>query len=114
MKQNKDIKKGDKIWMYCECLDEREFHTVISVRRVRTMVEVVVKAKFFDKELEITMYGHQSSSLLSGYEKYYYNHTDIGYTCDYELIRKKTERYNRDQRYKDAGIALLNVAKYLK
>ena len=114
MKQNKEIKVGDKIWMYSECLDEREYHTVVSVRKVKTLVEVVVSAKFFDKEFEITMYGHRSSSLLSGYEKNYYNHLDMGYTCDYDLIRKKTDRYNRDQRYRDAGIALLNFAKYIR
>jgi len=113
MKQNKDIKKGDKIWMYCATLAEKEGFMVLRVKKVKTLVEVVIIEKYFDKEYEVTLYGHSSSSLLSGYNRYW-GHRDIGYTCDYELIRKKTEKYNRDQRYIDAGCALLNVAKFLK
>ena len=114
MKLNKEIKKGDKIWLYGACLSEREFFTVTKVRKVKTLVEVVVSASFFKKQTEIVMYGHCSSSLLSGYDRRFFNRPEIGYTCDYELIKEKTRKYERDQKYIDAGIALLNVAKYFK
>lgn len=114
MKQNKEIKKGDKIWLYSTFVDEDSFYTVISVKKVKTLVEVVVSATYYDeKEYEILMYGHRSSSMLSGYDKRYYN-PELEYTCDYDLIRQKKKRYNDDQHYKSAGIALLNLAKYLK
>jgi len=114
MKQNKEIKKGDKIWLYSTFLDEDSFYTVISVKKVRTLVEVVVSSINYEgKEYEILMYGHRSSSILSGYDKCYHN-PELEYTCDYDLIRQKTKRYNDDQHYRSAGIALLNLAKYLK
>lgn len=113
MKQNKDIKKGDKIWTYCACLGEKEYSTVLKVKKVKTLVEVVIIEKFFNKEFEVTMYGHSSSSLLSGYHRSIGN-VDMVYTCDYDLIQKKTKKYNSDERYIEAGRALLNVAKYFK
>lgn len=113
MKQNKEIKKGDKIWMYCSCLAEKEGFTVMKVKKVKTLVEVVIIEKYFDKEYEVTLYGHRSSSMLSGYNRYF-GHVDFVYTCDYDLIRKKTEKYNEDRRCIEAGRALLNIARYLK
>ena len=114
MKLNKEIKKGDKIWLYGACLGENEFFTVTKVRKVKTLVEVVVSASYFNKQTEIVMYGHSSSSVLSGYDRRFFKRPEMGYTCDYELIKEETRKYERDERYREAGIALLNVAKFLK
>lgn len=112
---NKEIKIGDKIWLYSACLDENSYYVVSSVKREKTLVTVVVDAKnvLYYKDYQITMYGHASSSLLSGFDGKFQN-KDIDYTCDYSLIEEKTKSYNREQKYADAGRALLYLVKYFK
>ena len=112
---NKEIKKGDKIWVYAACLDRDAFYIVSSVKKEKTLVSVVVDvpAKYGYKECQITMYGHASSSLLSGFDRKFGN-KEIGYTCDYSLIEDKTRRYEWDRKRIDAGIAFLGIVKYFK
>jgi hypothetical protein len=114
-KTNKKIKVGDKIWVDCACLREDAYYIVSSVKKVKTLVTVVVDvpANSFHKAYQITMYGHASSSLLSGFDRWFGN-KDIHYTCDYELIEEKTRRYEWDRKYIDAGMAFLNLVKYIK
>ena len=114
MKLNKEIKKGDRIWLNSAFLAEKEFFTVVKVRKEKTLVEVVVSASLFSTQREIVMYGHCSSSLLSGYDRKFFSSPDTVYTCDYEIVRKNTLEYERDKRLKEAGRALLNIAKFFK
>ena len=114
MKKNKEIKIGDKIWFFSACMSYGSGFKVLRVSKKSTLVTVVVEADYFNKkEYEITLYGHASSSLLSGYDRRFGN-LDIDYTCDYDLVRKKTEKYEKDERFHEAGVALLNLAKYFK
>lgn len=115
MKKNKELKKGDKIWYWATGLAESEYFPVQSVKKKGTLVEVVVEAYYFsrEKKYEIKLYGHASSSLLSGYDKKW-RHQDICYTCDYELVKDKTARYDHDKKYIDAGRAVLDLVKCLK
>lgn len=110
--KNKELKKGDKIWLFTPCLSYTSGFKVLRVSKKGTLVTVVVEAEYYNmKKYEITLYGHASSSLLSGYDRKFGN-TDIDYTCDYDLVRGKTERYERDKRFRDAGAALLKLVKY--
>lgn len=114
MKKNKEIKKGDKVWYYGACMSYDANFPVLRVSKKGTLVTVVVEANYCNKnKYEITLYGHASSSLLSGFDRRYGN-TDIDYTCDYDLIRAKTESYVKNERCRDAGMALLNLVKYFK
>lgn len=115
MKRNKEIKVGDKIWLYSACISRDSYYVVKSVKKNKTLVTVVVdvKGRAYHNDYEIIMYGHASSSLLSGYDRKFYN-SELCYTCEYFLIEKETKRYERDQRFKNAGMALLNLVKYLK
>lgn len=114
MKLNKEIKKGDKIWLYSACLGENEFFTVTKVRKVKTLVEVVVAVTLFHSQREIVMYGHCSSSMLSGYDRKFFSSQDTVYTCDYEIVRKKTLEYENNKKFKEVGMALLKIAKFFK
>ena len=112
--KNKEIKKGDKIWLFSEYISYTSGFNVLRVSKKGTLVTVVVEAEYFNKKkYEITLYGHASSSLLSGDDRRFGN-ADVDYTCDYDLVRKKTARYERDERFRDAGAALLNLVKYFQ
>ena len=114
--RNKELKKGDRVWLSYECLSYDSCYMVISVKKKGTLVTVVAEGKSFigdKKPYEITLYGHASSSLLSGFDRRFGN-KDVYYTCDYDLIRVKTKRFERDQSLKEAGKALLNLVKYFK
>jgi len=110
---NKEIKKGDKIWLFCAYLDRNRYYVVKSVKKSGTLVSIVVEASLYDKIYEIKMYGHASSSLLSGYDRKF-GRQDTYYTCEYCLIEEEKRMYERDEKYRSAGIALLNIAKYFK
>lgn len=112
---NKEIKKGDKIWIYAASMDYKFFLTVKSVKKEKTLVSVVVETKnyFTGRLYEIKMYGHASSSLLSGFNSRI-GGRDMCYTCDYSLIEEKTARYNIDEKYIKAGQALLKFAQFFK
>ena len=114
VKRNKDIKVGDKIWINAPSLAYDAYYTVKSVKKEKTCVTVVVKAlDFYNKEFEIVMYGHVSSCILSGFNRRY-GEIDVTYTCEYDIIKKETERQNQNERYLSAGRALLQIAKFLK
>lgn len=114
MKLNKQIKKGDKIWLNSAYLSEKEYFTVVKVRKVKTLVEVVVAVTLFHSQREIVMYGHCSSSMLSGYDRKFFSSQDTVYTCDYEIVRKKTLEYENNKKFKEVGMALLKIAKFFK
>lgn len=113
MKKNKEIKKGDKIWLNSAYLSYASHHIVKSVKKKGTLVEVVVDAELYNKEYEVVMYGHASSSILSGYDRRFGNQ-DVCYTCDYSIIEKITKRWDSSEKERDAGRALLNLVKYFK
>ena len=112
--KNKELKKGDRIWMFSPLIKFDTYYQVHSVKKNGTLVTVVVGAKYPQlPEREITLYGHASSSLLSGFDRHW-GYQDVCYTCDYELITKKYEEFIRHERFINAGVALLNLVKYFK
>lgn len=113
MKKNKEIKKGDKIWLNFAYLRYDSFYVVLSVKKKGTLVDVVADAERYGKHYEIVMYGHASSSILSGYDRKYGNQ-DVCYTCDYSIIEKITKRWESSEKERDAGRALLNLVEYFK
>ena len=111
---NKEIKVGSKIWLYSACIDMDSYYVVKSVKKDKTLVSVIVEAKYFNNETyEITMYGHCSSSLLSGYDRKFRN-LDLCYTCDFSLVEKKTRIYEGERKYREAGYDFLRLVKYFK
>lgn len=111
---NKELKVGSKIWLYATCLNEDSYYVVKSVKKDKTLVSVIAEAKYYNNELyEIKMYGHSSSSLLSGFDRKYRN-IDLGYTCDYSLVQKKTRIYEGERKYSDAGRDFLRLVEYFK
>lgn len=111
---NKEIKVGSKIWLYSACLRRDDFYIVSSVKKDKTLISVVVEAKYYnDEKYEIKMYGHASSSLLSGYDRKF-RYLDLCYTCDYSLVEKKTAIYEGDMKYREAGRDFLRIVQYFK
>lgn len=112
--RNKELKKGDKVWI---CAEHESFENglpILKVSKKGTLVTVVAEAKnYIGKRYEITLYGHASSSILSGFDRMFCS-PSIFYTCNYDIIVSRTERYDRKEKFCNAGIALLNLAKYFK
>jgi len=111
--RNRELKKGGKIWLYSPFLRESDYYPVLDVKKKGTLITVVVEARIFGRVYQITMYGHASSSMLSGFDGKV-RHTDCTYTCDYDLVQRNTDRLKRSERYEDAGRALLYLVKYFK
>ena len=110
--RNKEIKVGDTIWMYYgDCSYSRDL-TVIKVKKKGTLVTVVVDASF-DKPYEVTLYGHVSSNILSGFDRRFtgYGHY---YTCDYDYLEGLQEKSRKYDQHKEIGRALLNLVSLLK
>ena len=112
---NKEIKVGNKVWIYSAFSGKEDGYIVSSVKKDKTLVIVTVDipAHFGYKEYQIIMYGHASSSLLSGFNIKYRNQ-DICYTCDYSLVEKKRRIYEGEKKYRDAGYDFLRIVEYFK
>lgn len=101
--KNKEIKKDGQIWVYTPCIGRNSGFPIKSVKKVGTLVTVVIEVSFFDKVHETTLYGHASSSMLSGYDRYFGFGDDEYLTCDFGLIEKLTDKYVMDKKYKRIG-----------
>ena len=103
--KNKELKKGGQIWIYCPYLGKSESWPIISVKKAGTLVTVVIRRNRFheDKFDDITLYGHASSALLSGYDKIFSFGNETYYTCDFDLIEKWTNNRKRDEKYENIG-----------
>jgi hypothetical protein len=112
MKRNKELRKGDKIWFYSHHISEHSFYPVESVKKKGTLVEVVVTAEYMSKPYKIVMYGHASSSILSGFDRKWGNE-DWNYTCDYALIERSTKEWDYKDKYVKVGKALFKIADIL-
>lgn len=112
---NKEIKVGSKIWLNTACMPRDSYYVVSSVKKEKTLVTVVVDVpeNSYHKAYQITMYGHASSRILSGFDRKW-GCKDTAYTCDYYLVETETKRYERDDELKNAGRALLNIVKFFK
>ena len=113
--RNKELKAGDKVWIYEAYMSRTESGYVVkSIKKSGTLVSIVVEAEGFDGKLrEFKMYGHCNSRILSGFDRTW-GHDYTCYTCDYSLIIRKTQNAEREERVLDAGRALLNLVKFLK
>ncbi len=111
--RNKDLKVGDKIFIFYPFLKESECHTIKSVKKNKTLVEVVVTAYYGKREYELIMYGHCSSCMLSGYDRRIPYRGGM-YTCDYTKIEDETRIWERKEKLANAGRALLNIVEYFK
>lgn len=103
--KNKELKKGCQIWIYSPYLRKSESWPITSVKKTGTLVTVVIRRNRFnnDKFDDITLYGHASSALLSGYDKHYRFGGETYYTCDFELIEKWTKERNTKSKYEEIG-----------
>ena len=110
--RNKDIKVGDTIWMYYDDLTYIRDYPVLSVKKKGTLVTVVVDAGL-EKPYEVTLYGHASSNILSGFDRRF-GGTDKYYTCDYDSLKVSQEIFRRYAQHKEIGRALLNLVSLLK
>lgn len=112
---NKEIKVGSKIWINDAYMSKDGYYVVSSVKKEKTLVTVVVDVpeSYLNKAYQITMYGHASSRILSGFDRKW-GRKDTTYTCDYYLVEEKTKRYVHDDELKNAGRALLNIVKFFK
>ena len=114
--RNKEIKVGSQIWLCVVHLSMASGYTVKKVKKSGKLVEAVCDVEHpFKKGTinEMTFYGHYNSSLLSGYDRVF-GRENVYYTCDYDIIRKKTEDYEYHQRQIKVGNALLELAKCFK
>ena len=103
--KNKELKKGGQIWIYSPYLGKSESWPIISVKKTGTLVTVVIRRNRFheDKFDDITLYGHASSALLSGYDKIFSFGNETYYTCDFDLIEKWTNNRKREEKYENIG-----------
>lgn len=113
--RNKELKAGDKVWIYEAYMSRTESGYVVkSVKKSSTLVSIVVEDEGFDGKLrEFKMYGHCNSSILSGFDRKW-GVDYICYTCDYNLIERRTEQEDYDTKLKDAGRALLRITNFFK
>ena len=111
--KNRDLKVGGKIWVFAPYLKETEYYTIKSVKKKKTLVEVVVIAHLGKNEYEVIMYGHCSSSMLSGYDRKFLDGSFV-FTCDYSYIRKETEKEKRRDVLVEAGRDLMNIVRHFK
>jgi hypothetical protein len=96
--KNKELKKGGQIWIYSPWLGRNSSFPVKSVKKNGTLVTVVIEVSYLDKKHEATLYGHASSSMLSGYVRYYDFGHEVYFTCDFDLIEKWTNNRKRDEK----------------
>lgn len=74
MKKNKELKKGDSIWLCGACIGRQYGYKVLNVKKNGTLVTVTIECEYFNKSTyKVTLYGHASSSVLSGYDRKYGN-----------------------------------------
>ena len=113
--RNKELKAGDKVWIYAPYMSySKSGYIVKSVKKSSTLVTVTCEAEYYDgKTYELTMYGHCNSRILSCFDRKY-GVDNICYTCDYDLIERKTEQEDYDTKLKDAGRALLKITNFFK
>ena len=112
--RNKELKVGDKIWIYSAYMAISSGYIVKSVKKSKTLVTVTCEGDEYNgKQYDLIMYGHCNSRLLSGYDRKY-GRDDITYTCDYSLILKKSAAFDCEQKQLNAGRALLEIVKYFK
>lgn len=115
--RNKELKVGDKVWINSAHMSySKSGYIVKSVKKSKTLVTVVVEGELLgceDKPYDFTMYGHCNSSILSGFDRKW-GQDYTCYTCDYNIIERKTEQSEFDAKLKDAGRALLNVVRIFK
>ncbi len=111
--KNKELKVGDKIWIYCACLAYDQFYTVKTVKKSGLLVAVTIESTLLDyKPFTVQLFGHASSSILSGYHRNYAQ-VDMCFTCDYELIRRKTRQFEEEEKVRSVGYAALRLKRAL-
>ena len=115
--RNKEIKVGDKIWLYAPYMSrDKSGYTVKSVKKSKTLVTVVAEIEHPWKKgnrYEAVFYGHYNSRILSSYDKVWGRDEDC-YTCDYNIIDKISIREDINIKLKQAGRTLLDFVDFIK
>ncbi len=110
--KNKDLKKGDKIWILSDHMRKEEGLVIKSIKKRGTLVSIVAE-KWFDKTYDVQLYGHASSHILSGYDKKARGQSLI-YTCDHSYVEQETKDYEANMRLIKGGKILQELVDFLK
>ena len=85
-------------------------------QKSKTLVTVVAECEHpfrDDRVYELTLYGHCNSHILSSFDRVW-GCDEICYTCDYNLIERKSRDEDRNSKLKAAGKALLDIVEFFK
>lgn len=110
-KRVKDLKVGDKVWLYTPYASKEGGYEVLSIKKQKTLAIVTIKAKFFGDEREFVCYGHVSGELLTfnGANWQY----DVPFICDYRRIKEERDRKELWEKERNIGVTVLKLKELL-
>lgn len=112
MKKVKDLKVGDKVFLYSSHLSPDAGFVIKSIKKQKTLAIVTIDWDALGKHKDIICYGHVSGELLvyngAGFD------STIPLVCDYQRIIEKTKEYEREYGQKKIGRAVQELVSALK
>lgn len=113
-KRVKDLKVGDKVWLYQTYMSyEKSGFKVLSIKKQKTLAIVTIKWDVFGKERELVCYGHVSGELLAFNGNGYNDWRHVPLVCDYRRIKEKTEYFEWHDKERNIGRAVLELKREL-
>ena len=101
MKKVKELKVGDRVWMYSAHMAYDSGFVIKSIKKEKTLAIVTIDWDVFGKHKDVICYGHVSGELLvyngAGFD------SNIPLVCDYKRITEKSEKSERDYKYIKVG-----------
>ena len=110
-KRVKDLKVGDRVWLYLPYISSECGYEVLSIKKQKTLAIVTIKWRLFGVERELVCYGHVSGELLTfngGGFQY-----DVPLVCDFKRTKEKTEREECWKKECNIGRAVLQLKERL-
>lgn len=112
MKKVKELKVGDKVYLYCGHLSPDAGFVVKSIKKQKTLAIVTIDWDVFDKHKDVICYGHVSGELLvyngAGFD------TNIPLVCDYKRIEEKTKDWDAEEGQREIGRVVKSLVAVLK
>ena len=112
MKKVKDLKVGDKVYLYCGHLSPDAGFVVKSIKKQKTLAIVTIDWVEFGKHKDVICYGHVSGELLvcngARYE------ANIPLVCDYKRIEEKTKAWDAEEGQREIGRVVKCLVAVLK